>query len=223
MLQKIAKYCTINAVYTNGLDVHGGKESLSAIAVDTTPALSQSIIEILNNKFVPGYTEFSNIVDALNGATILLPVCFMNCSITDWVEIVGWESVLTNKASECYTQQRLDVYYSSVMNSLKLSAESASNELKLVYLYELLAASLFCKNTSISSLKVSDIQRAFPEYKQVIDILYNFRNAFVHSGFLTSYGEYLQLELHCKEQVESLAKQFDVELNWNYTIYSKGE
>lgn len=118
--------------------------------------------------------------------------------------------------------QRLNVYYPSVMNSLKLSAESAPNELKLVYLFELLVAYLFCKNDSIPFLKVSDIQRAFPEYRQVIGILHNFRNAFVHSGFVTSYGAYLQLELHYKEQIEQLAHQFDVELNWNHTIYSKG-
>lgn len=119
--------------------------------------------------------------------------------------------------------QRLNVYYPSVMNSLKRSAESAPNELKLVCLFELVIAYLFCKNATVSFLKVSDIQQAFPEYRQVIGILRNFRNDFVHSGFVTSYKAYLQLELNYKEQIEELARQFDIELNWNYTLYSKGE
>lgn len=119
--------------------------------------------------------------------------------------------------------QRLNVYYPSVMNSLKLSAESVPNELKLVYLFELIVAYLFCKKDSVSFLKASDIQRAFPEYRQVIGILHNFRNSFVHSGFVTSYGAYLQLELHYKEQIDMLAHQFDIELNWDHTLYSKGE
>lgn len=213
MLQTITEHCTINAVYTNGLNIYDGKRSLTALAVDTTPALSHSIIEILNNKFVPGYTEFSNIVDGLNGTTILLPVQFMNCSIADWVEVVGWESVLPDKAKECCT----------VADTLKLSAKNAPNELKLVYLFELLIKAVTDSVSISDNVDVLEIQQAFPEYRQVIGILHNFRNSFVHSGFVTSYGAYLQLELHYKEQIEMLAHQFDIELNWDHTLYSKGE
>ena len=54
--------------------------------------------------------------------------------------------------------QRLNVDYPSVINSLKLSAETAPNELKLVYLFEIIVACLFNDDADTKFLKVADIQ-----------------------------------------------------------------
>lgn len=94
MLKTISQHSTINAVYTNGIDTYDGKQHLTAIAVDTTPELSQPIIEILNNKFVPGYTELSDVVDSLNDVTILLPLQFVQLNASTCTEIKDWRNAL---------------------------------------------------------------------------------------------------------------------------------
>lgn len=94
MLQTISQHSTINAVYTSGIDTYEGKQHLTAIAVDTTPELSQSLIEILNSKFVPGYTELSDVVDGLNDVTILLPLQFVQLNASTCAEIKNWRDTL---------------------------------------------------------------------------------------------------------------------------------
>lgn len=94
MLQTVSQYCTINAVYTNGIDNYDGKNHLTSIAIDTTPELSHSLIEILNNKFVPGYTELSDVVDGLNDVTILLPLQFVQLDDSACAEIKNWRDVI---------------------------------------------------------------------------------------------------------------------------------
>lgn len=119
---------------------------------------------------------------------------------------------------------RQDVYYPSVINTLKLSAENAPNELKLVWLFEILVAHVFNTNEDVDFMKTRNIGSYYPMYSVgVLNALGNYRNDFVHHGALGSYKAYLHLKCRCKEQIEALALEYDIELDWSKTIYSKEE
>lgn len=118
---------------------------------------------------------------------------------------------------------RQNVYYASVINTLKLSAENAPNELRLVWLFEILVANIFNTNAGVDFINTNNICRYYPTYSvSVVNALGDYRNDFVHHGALGSYKAYLHLKCQCKEQIEALALEYDIEIDWSNTIYSKG-
>lgn len=117
-------------------------------------------------------------------------------------------------------RQHKDYYY--IINTLKLSAESAPNELRLVWLFEILTANVFIILKEIDFIDINNIGAYYARpLFGLIRALGNFRNAFVHHGSLDAHKAYMYLEEHCKEQIEALALEYDIELDWSNTIYYK--
>lgn len=103
-----------------------------------------------------------------------------------------------------------------------MSAESAPNELRLVWLFEILVANVFNLYADINFIKTPTVGKYYTQYDYgLLRALGNYRNDFVHYGTLSSRKTYVYLEECCKEQIEALALEYDIELDWNYTIYHK--